>query len=87
MTSWQVAEARYDAWRTAAPSEPRYGWAEFEEYVGDNPECGWDPNDEGDLTEFIDMMERDAAEAKADAAIDRIEADRADDDRDYWGGL
>lgn len=83
MTGWEKAEARYDAWRTAAPSEPRYGWAEFEDYVADNPDCGWDPNDEDDLTAFIDMME----EEDGEAAIDRYEADRDDDDRAYWKGL
>jgi hypothetical protein len=87
MTSWELVEAGFDAWRTAAPPEPRFGWDEFARWVDENPDTHWELDNEDHLTAFIEMMEREVEEARADATIDRIEADRDDDDRDYWGGL
>jgi hypothetical protein len=81
--SWERAEERYDAWRTGTPQEPRYGWDDFAAYIEANPECGWDPDDEDDLTEYIDMMN----DAIGEAAADRAEARQGDDDRAYWGTL
>ncbi|HEY7823028.1 MAG TPA: hypothetical protein VIG24_09355 [Acidimicrobiia bacterium] len=82
-----MAEARYDEWRTAAPPEPRYGWDEFAQWLTDNPDSSWDADSQDDLDAFIDMMEQQDADARGEAAAERAEADRDDDDRDYWGGL
>jgi hypothetical protein len=81
--SFDQAQERYDAWRTSAPTEPRYGWDDFAVYIENNPDCGWDPDDEDDLTEYIDMM----LDERAEAAADRADADDRDDDFSFWSGL
>lgn len=85
--SWGRAYANYDSWRTAAPPEPKYGWEEFELYVEDYPDCGWNTESEADYELFVEEMERREAEARAEALAERMEDDRQADDEAYWASL
>lgn len=83
MNGWDRAYANYDAWRTAPPPEPKYDWDDFAQYVHDNPDCGWDEDNEDHYEAYVYMME----EAEAEALAERMEADRDGDDRAYWASL
>lgn len=87
MTLFDLAQERYDWWRTAAPPEPDYDYDEFVAYADAHPDAGYDPDSVDDFERWAALMEQEDAEARADVLIDRAEGDRIDDDHAYWKGL
>jgi len=78
-----VSAASYDAWRTAGPPEPEHDWEDFERYIDEQPDCGWDPESEDDFYAYCEWRN----EQRAEEIAERMTADRDDDDRAYWASL
>jgi len=87
MISWELVEAGYDAWRTAAPPEPDYDYDEYCEYVDQHPDAGYKAESVADYERWADMMQQEDETARGEVAAERAEADQKDDDEAYWGGL
>ena len=85
--SWSRAWASYDSWRLSGPPEPKYDWDDFAEYVDQNPDCGWDADSESDLESYIEMREREEAEAEGERLAEAAEHERDADDRAFWDSL
>lgn len=70
MTTWEIAETGYDAWRTA---EPRDLWPDFDafaDFAVANPELGWDAESFDDYERWSDKRWQAAGEAAAERTED-----------------
>jgi hypothetical protein len=77
----------YDSWRLAGPPEPRYGIEEYDLYLDQHPDCGWDPDDMSHYELFVEMMELRDSERQGEIAAEAERRQRESDDLSYWNAL